>query len=74
MLPACASSGMALLAVSRACPGVSSCPGVWPAVLPCFLLELGFSGGQMMCAMDSGAVTQFAKVVSAGCITCRLGA
>ena len=73
MLQACASSGMGLLAVSRACPGVGSCPGVCPAALPCLFLELGFSTGQMMCAMDGGAVTQFAKVVSAGCITCRPG-
>ena len=73
MLPAWASSGMALLTVSGAFAGVCSCPGVCPAALPCFLLEAGFSAGEMMCAMEGGAVTQFAKVVSAGCMTCIPG-
>ena len=74
MLPACASSGAALPAVSGACPGVGICPGVCPAALVCLLLEPPFSAGQVRGAMDGGTVTQFASVVSAGCITCRSGA
>ena len=56
-------SGAALTAVSGACPGVCR------ACLPGFFLGEGLSAGVMRCARDGGAVTQFASVASAGCIT-----
>ncbi len=63
MLVASASSGAAREAVSGACPGVCR------ACLPGFFLGEGLSAGAMRCARDGGAVTQFASVASAGCIT-----
>ena len=64
MLLASASSGAAREAVSGACPGVC------PACLPGFFLGEGLSAGVMRCVREGGAVTQFASVTSAGCITC----
>ena len=66
MLLASASSGAALAAVSGACSGVCR------ACLAGFFLGVGFSDQFMRCARDGGAVTQFANVASAGCITCAV--